>query len=182
MDDPNSLLPVESAGNVAGIPPRTLRSWVRSGKLPATEGQRGKLVRLGDVLAIAEMTGRRPALPRHDPGNQRPTTGPATSAGMPPEDAGKAGELPAVTAAARSQLEAIRDEWLRPLIERNEALAERAGRLEAERDQAARERDGLRAEVERLRAGGDAPAAHADAPPPVPGGWRAWWRRLIGGG
>ncbi|MDP9356040.1 MAG: helix-turn-helix domain-containing protein, partial [Chloroflexota bacterium] len=56
--DPDEYLPVEAAGNVAGINPRTLRYWVRGGKLPAIEGQRGKLVRLGDVLALADLTGK----------------------------------------------------------------------------------------------------------------------------
>ena len=57
--DPDEHLPVEFAGTVACIPARTLRSWVRAGKVPAAEGQGGKLVRLGDVLPLAEATGRR---------------------------------------------------------------------------------------------------------------------------
>ncbi len=95
---------------------------------------------------------------------------------------------PAVPGAARAQLEAIRDEWLRPLIERNEALAERAGRLEAERDQAARERDALRDEVERLRAAAaPAPLPEEEDDEPRPAGeapmprWRRWLRRLAEG-
>ena len=56
--DPDEYLQVEADGNVAGISPRTLRYWVRGGKLPAIEGQRGKLVRLADVLALAELTGK----------------------------------------------------------------------------------------------------------------------------
>ncbi len=40
----------------------------------------------------------------------------------------------AVNANARAQLEAIRDEWLQPLVETISQQAERIGRLEAERD------------------------------------------------
>ncbi|MDP9355693.1 MAG: hypothetical protein M3R02_10520 [Chloroflexota bacterium] len=74
-----------------------------------------------------------------------------------------------VSPAARSQLEAIRDEWLRPLVDRIGELEREAGRLQAERDALAAqvaddrrmadqlvnvlqaERDALQAEVERLR-------------------------------
>ncbi len=55
----------------------------------------------------------------------------------------------AVSPAARSQLEAIRDEWLRPMMERNEELARQLGRVEQERDQ-------LRVEVDQLRSDQDA--------------------------
>ncbi len=81
----------------------------------------------------------------------------------------------AVSPAARSQLEAIRDEWLRPLMERNEDLARENGRLQAERD-------ALAAEVERLRTAQDAPVAapepHHEAQPAERTSDTAvpWWR------
>ncbi len=194
MDDPDALLPVESAGNAAGISPRTLRYWIRGGKLPAVEGQRGKLVRLGDVLAIAEMTGKLPASRRQPAGSSTNLAGSAVgSAGnAAAEMVGDAGEASALAVeTARAQLEAIRDEWLRPLIERSEELARQLGRAEAERDQAAQERDALRVEVERLRIAKDAPATQleprgaAEGSKPAPDtlalGWRRWWRRLVGG-
>jgi len=55
-----------------------------------------------------------------------------------------------VNAAARSQLEAIRDEWLAPLITTIQQQAETIGRVTAERDAALRER--AEAEVYRLAA------------------------------
>ncbi len=178
--DPDEYLPVEAAGNVAGISPRTLRYWVRGGKLPAIEGQRGKLVRLGDVLTLADLTGKMATLPATSRqaggnagnpatsavGNTGKVANPADSETEPDEQAPPPG---AVSPAARSQLEAIRDEWLRPLVDRIGELEREAGRLQAERDALAAqvaddrrmadqlvnvlqaERDALQAEVERLR-------------------------------
>ncbi len=85
------------------------------------------------------------------------------------------GHASAISPAARSQLEAIRDEWLAPLVERIQGQAERIGRLEAERDH-------LQAEVDRLRAAQEAAVA---APEPQHGALPAetapdtsapWWR------
>lgn len=161
--NPDEYLPVESAGSVAGISPRTLRYWINGGKLPAVAGQRGKLVKLGDVLAMAELTGKASAGSRQPAGN---VGNPATSAGMPVGNtAGNADDdelRPAVSAAAITQLEAIRDEWLQPLVDQIRELERSHGRLEEQRDQAIRERDELRAEVELLRE-----IQHA-SPPPEP--------------
>ncbi len=189
---PDEYLSVEMAGQVSGIPPRTLRRWVRGGRLPATEGPRGKLVRLGDALALAELTGRTSATDRPSDGH---SANPATYAGHvtgqvsdndeeDDREPATSGHASAIAPAARSQLEAIRDEWLAPLVERIQNQAERIGRLEAERDH-------LQAEVERLRAAHDA-AVVAQEPRhgAQPGGtapdtslswWASWWRRLTGG-
>jgi len=94
---------------------------------------------------------------------------------------------PVVPPAAVAQLEAIRDQWLRPLVDRVEELSRENGRLEAERDQATRERDDLRGEAERLRRDQDAPRR----PPAAPGAaeaskpghgsrWRRWLLRGTG--
>ncbi len=158
--DADEYLSVEMAGQVSGIPPRTLRRWVRAGRLPATEGPRGKLVRLGDALALAELTGRQSATDRPSDGQ---SDNPATYAGHVTghvsdsliedhQESAISGHTAAISPAARSQLEAIRDEWLAPLIDRIQSQAERIGRLEAERD-------ALAAEVERLTSAQDAPSA-----------------------
>ncbi len=92
--------------------------------------------------------------------------------------------------AARAQLEAIRDEWLAPLVARNEELARNLGRAEAERDAAQRERDELHRRIAELEAQrrDDAAVSRRDAPETaegadaVPSGLRAWLRRLWGQG
>ncbi len=151
------------------------------------------------MLALADLTGKRPATGRQAAGNVASPAGAARSAGgnagnvAAGNDAGGSVDpLPAVAEAARAQLEAIRDEWLRPLIERNEALAvevgalrERAGHQAGTIDRLERERDALRDEVERLRSAADA----ARTPPEPPGAAErpgpAWhtpvarWRRLL---
>jgi len=181
--NPDEYLPVESAGTVAGIPARTLRSWVRAGKLPATEGQRGKLVRLGDVLAIAEATGRLPASARQTTGN---AGNPAGSADFVAGSmAGKVGLDLAVSPSARAQLEAVRDEWLAPLVARNEELARENGRLGERLSSTERERDELRERLAELEAeqreDAQGVATGAAAAEESRSGFRGWWRRLWGG-
>lgn len=128
---------VESAGSIAGISPRTLRYWIAGGKLPAIAGDRGKLVRLGDVLDLAALTGKGANHYRQAAGS---VGNPATSAGMAAGNvagnAADADQTALVTQAATNQLEAIRDQWLQPLIDQIRELERDRGRLEAERDMA----------------------------------------------
>ncbi len=188
--DADEYLTVEMAGHVSGIPPRTLRRWVRGGRLPATEGPRGKLVRLGDALALAELTGRQSATGRPPDGQ---SVNPATYAGHVTghvsdslvendQEPAMTGHMAAISLAARSQLEAVRDEWLAPLVDRIQSQAERIGRLEAERN-------ALAAEVERLKAAQDAPQAAPLAPgeaqpreaaPDTSVPWWRFWERWPG--
>ncbi len=89
----------------------------------------------------------------------------------------------AVSPAARAQLEAVRDEWLQPLVDQLRSAERTIGRLEAERD-------ALAVEVERLKAAQDPAVA---APEPQHGAQSAtmtndasafkhlpWWRRWFG--
>lgn len=58
MKDGNAHVTVATAADLAGVPARTLRYWVETGKLPAIAGKHGRLVRLGDVREIVAMTGK----------------------------------------------------------------------------------------------------------------------------
>ncbi len=58
MMDGNEHVTVATAADLAGVPARTLRYWIETGKLPAIAGKHGRLVRLGDVREIASLTGK----------------------------------------------------------------------------------------------------------------------------
>ncbi len=176
-----TMVTVEEAARLAGVSPRTVRRWIQHGALFCIETtERGKLVSPADLPAarLAARSGhgrdrdRRVRDHSHDHGQEDMATAMTTDT-----------TAVSVSPAARSQLEAIRDEWLRPLMERNESLARENGRLQAERDAAL-------AEVERLKAAQDAAVA---APEPQHGAqpanvtndapsswWASWWRRLLG--
>lgn len=164
---------IEVAGKAAGIPARTLRHWVASGKLPAIAGKRGKLVSMREVERLAALVGKPPGKAASPDGN------PATVADRVAGNAAEpVAEAALVSDAARRQLAAVRDEWLAPLVAQLTEQAERIGRLEAERDT-------LRAEVDALRrqAAPQPPSAaetHDAAPaaPAAPGPSGGLWRRL----
>ncbi|MDP9367186.1 MAG: helix-turn-helix domain-containing protein [Chloroflexota bacterium] len=178
-----TMVTVEEAARLAGVSPRTVRRWIQHGALPCIETtERGKLVSPADLPAarLAARSGhghvrdrdRRDRDHGHGHGHEGVDTAMATDT-----------TAVSVSPAARSQLEAIRDEWLRPLMERNEDLARENGRLQAERDAAL-------AEVERLKAAQDASVAAPEsqhgaqpaetAPDTSPPWWASWWRRLFG--
>jgi hypothetical protein len=150
MTNDPEYVAIEYAGQVTGVPARTLRRWAEAGKVPVVAGQRKRLVRLDDVRRLAEMTGHRPA--------SLDITG--ASAGQPAghvADAVVHDDMPEVTAvvspAARAQLEAVRDEWLQPLIDQLRETERALGRTEAERDQARQERDALQERLAAREAG-----------------------------
>jgi excisionase family DNA binding protein len=162
---------VESAGHLTGIPARTLRRWIADGKLPATKTGRKNLVSLRDVERVAAIAGR-------PIGHDRPAvdlTGHVATA-MAGHDSStepvieSSGHGPVVSPSARSQLEAIRDEWLRPLIEDLNAKSEEIGRLKAERDAAVKTSTALREENAFLRAIRDASKPGTGAPATSPTG------------
>jgi hypothetical protein len=159
MSDEGEYVTVESAGHLTGVPARTIRRWAAGGKVAVTAGQRGRLVRLEDVWRIAVMSGR-------------PTGHPD----MADESAGHAAGRVAVAPAAVAQLAAIRDEWLRPLVDQLNAKSEEIGHLKAERDELLRR-------VAELEAEQNAPGAAevSDATEEPRSGLRAWWRRWWGG-
>ncbi len=195
---PADYVAVEFAGKAAGIPARTLRHWIRNGKLAAIAGKRGKLVSMGEVEQLARMVGK-------PVGNVASLDGnPATSA----EEV--AGNLAApladsalVSDLARQQLATIRDEWLAPLIARLGELERENGRLAAERDELRRRAEAAEAEVsrqrdkeagaessrqheeERLQAAQEAPGAPEALAKAQKGGggvWARWRWRWWGGG
>ena len=159
MAEHGEYVTVEVAARLTGVPARTLRRWVAAGKVPVVAGDRGSLVRLENVRAIAAMTGR----PAATAGHQAAT--PSAAGHMTGHAAADADEVldddpltvaahVAVSPAASAQLAAIRDEWLRPLVERIEAQAQEIGRLRAEGEAAERrasEADARAAESERRR-------------------------------
>ncbi len=75
----------------------------------------------------------------------------------------------AVSPNARAQLEAVRDEWLAPLVAQITAQAERIGQLEAERDAAAAARLAAERERDELRARLSTMVGPAPTPPAAPG-------------
>ena len=172
MTDTPEYLAVGNAAALAGIPERTLRYWIASGKLPATTGKRGKLLRLADVERVAALAGRAAATPTPQP----------AANGIAADLAGEV----AATDAARRQLEAIRDEWLLPLVEQIREQAERIGQLQAERDALAARLEALQAtQTTQDRSGGPEPASHdlgglagdSDATADTAAPWWRFWRR-----
>jgi len=198
MSDPEYVA-IEYAGQVTGVPARTLRRWAAAGKVPVVTDQRKRLVRLDDVRHLAAMTGHRPATTDVSGASAGQWTGHMAS-DVADDNASEASI--AVSAAARSQLEAVRDEWLQPLIDQLREVERALGRTETERDQARHELDRMRAEsAGPEHAAQDAntaplrddapqrPDAALSEPFAAPGrasdslvlGWRRWWRRITGG-
>jgi excisionase family DNA binding protein len=178
--DAVTMVTVEDAATLAGVSVRTIRRWIQQGHLPYTEDEQGKRVSPADVPMARERAGR-----GHVRGHGTRSFGHDRRHDTMATDRDTAMTAPALSSAT-AQLEAIRDQWLRPLVDRIEELSRENGRLEAERE-------ALRIEIDRMRLApndapqdanaapvrDDAPAGASDSPR---SGWRRWWRRMTWGG
>ncbi len=198
-------LSARAAAGELGVNERTVRRWIDQGQIAAVkvrgsyriaveEIERARIAVLGEGLGdvIEAPTRARTDTPdRPGMSGQARSAAPTAAAADAADAADAASGSMTVSPAARSQLEAIRDEWLRPIMERNEELARENGRLQERVVGVERERDHLRAEVERLRAAQDAALAAPEpqhgaqpvetAPAPSSSWWASWWCRLTGG-
>ncbi len=192
-------LSARAAAGELGVNERTIRRWIDQGQLAAIkvrgsyritveEIERARVAVLGEGLGdVIEMPSARTEA---DIIGSADTSGRGRSATDTAAAAGAAPGTPAISPAARSQLEAIRDEWLRPIMERTEELARENGRLQERVVGVERERNALAAEVERLKAAQDASVAASEpqhgaqsvdtAPDTSPSWWASWWRRVFG--
>ncbi len=144
--DTITLVTAEEAARLAGVSARTIRRWVQRGMLPSSTGEIGILVSPAD-LVIAQSRAGHGQGQRHGHGH-----------GHGHEDADTTTSTASlVNPQARAQLEAIRDEWLQPLVARIESLSRENGQLQAERD-------ALAAEVAELKRVPAPPTASPEAP------------------
>jgi hypothetical protein len=127
-----SVVSVAEAAHILGLTPGAIRKRIERGQLAAHKVSGQWHV----VLNSDETT-------RHDSGVAPDTTRQG--------DATRQDTTVAVSSAARSQLEAIRDEWLAPLVAQIREQAEEIGRLRADQEAVRRERDALATELERER-------------------------------
>ena len=178
-DTDAATVTTEEAARRAGVSPRTIRRWIQRGVLPATVTPDGYLIAAGDLGSASAGAGQRSRPRGHA------VTDVAASAATDTDMA----TLVTVNPNARAQLEAIRDEWLAPLVAQITTQAERIGQLEAERAELQRRVEAAEAAVSRQHDGAGqerAPAGPGTPPPPTvaqhdaPGLWgrlRRWWGR-----
>lgn len=133
----DTQVPLRVAARSAGVPERTVRNWVTSGKLAAMRGERGYLVRIADVKRVAAIAGREAA------------TSPVADESAAPVAAETAVGLPIAEQEERAV--AMIQRAFDPLVEELGRLREELGREKALREAAERERDELREQVRRAR-------------------------------
>ena len=188
--DTAMLVSVEDAAALATVSVQMVRRWIQHGHLPHVEDENGKRVSPADLPLARERAGRGHS---HDQRARSSSHGQRHDTRDTDTDTAKTAP---VSSSVTAQMEAIRDQWLRPLVDRIEELARENGRLE-------QDRDSLRVELDRMRvpsdhAPQDAPQNAMSAPPrdgapewawealrdtrdaqsPI---WRRWWRRITGG-
>src|SRR4051794_22599610 len=109
-----TMVTTEKAAAIAGVSARTVRRWIQQGHLASVEGKEGKLVSPADLLAAKEQARRGHG---HSHVQQRPDR--VLGHDNMTADTDTVMTAPALSSAT-AQMEAIRDEWLRPLIDRIE--------------------------------------------------------------
>jgi DNA-binding transcriptional MerR regulator len=182
------MVSAETAARLAGVSVRTIRRWMQHDHLPFVEGSQGKLISPADLPLAKERASsghsRGHETSRHGHGQGHERTDTVTNADMTTNEP---------SPAAVAQLEAIRDEWLRPLVDRIEVLSKEVGRLEAERDALWSTVERLEMERDALLLGQRAPVAAnegrseampaamtSDAAQPDASFWSRFWRALTG--
>lgn len=115
-------LTIGQAADVLGISENAVRQRIKRGSLEAAKVDGIWRVVAGDHEADYQATGRSDYQADHEPTTSQP----------------------AINPAALAQLEAIRDQWLQPLVTQIRELERDVGRLTAERDHAIHERDELK--------------------------------------
>jgi hypothetical protein len=120
----DEVMSVAAASDALGITAGAVRKRIERGQL---SGQ--KIGGTWRVLLNATEATRRDTTARPDQTRHHDTTGDDSTTDISP--------------AARTQMAAIRDEWLLPLVDRIGELEREAGHLQAQRDVAQRERDDL---------------------------------------
>ena len=188
----DGTLSVQEAAAHLGVSEKTIRRRIKSGALPAfqlptSQGYEWR-VQVDEAAVQVDGAPVHAAGQGQGPGQRRVhvDTPAAQHADPQPIEADYRTGAVVVSPAASSQLTAIMDAWVTPLVDRIAELERECGRLEAERDAA-------RAELAALKAPPSQDAAHAapagtseaedgddrwEGPQPL---WRRVWRALRGG-
>ncbi len=165
-------VPLPLAAELAAIPARTLRNWIKSGKLAAKRGQRGWLVRTRDVEQVAIMIGHPVVMTRPAAGQAAPLAGEVLTdapregeTGGRPDGSGQGAANAAIVAGGQqAEAEAALRRLLAPFIAEQTRLAEELGRARARAEAAERERDALRARLSTMVDTPQAAPAATEAP------------------